>query len=96
VLQALPVTPTDADADTGVPAFSVQLMLPVFAAGLVEVNGLAAAAVTVTVPPVAAATLPMLQLTVPSVLTQPPVQLTKLKPAGSGSVIVTPVPLAVP
>jgi hypothetical protein len=95
-LHALPVTPTAADAATGDPAFSVQLMLPVFAAGLGDVNGLAAVAVRVTVPPPADATVPMFQLTVPSVLTQPPVQLTKLKPAGSGSVIVTPVPLAVP
>ena len=66
-------------------------------AGLGEVNGFAAVAVTVTDPLALAATAPTVQVIVPLILLhEPPAQLTKLKPVGSGSVIVTPVPLAVP
>ena len=96
MLQALPVTPTCELAATGEPVFWVQLMLALFVPGLGAVNGLVAVAVTVTEPLALAATLPIVQLTVPLMLLQPPVQLLNAKPAGSVSVMVTPVAVAVP
>ena len=98
MLHERPVIPTCALAAIGAPVFCVQLMLALLGAGLGEVNGFAAVAVTVTDPLTLTATAPTVHVIVPLLLLHeaPPAQLTKVKPAGSVSVIVTPVAPAVP